>query len=341
MALPFVRNPGDTGDIVARSLAGFVSANADIVELNTDPVFVRALHRSPARRVGLVSGGGSGHEPMHAGLVGRGILDAAVPGAVFASPHNRQVYRASQAAAGPGGVLHIVKNYTGDRINFGIAAERLAGDGIPVARVLVDDDLATDDADARTGRRGTGATIIVEKLLGAAADEGLGLPELAELGGRMVAHSRSIAVAASAQTAFGTGRAAFDIPPEELEYGVGIHGERASRTVPRPGLDSLIEQMVGEVVDGCPPGRQVLVLLNGLGGTTSLELHHVYAGVVEALQGRDRRIAGSLVGTYTPALDMHGFSVTVTVADDPDWRRWWRAPAWTAAIRTQGEPTSC
>jgi len=184
-------------DIVDRSLRGFAKAHHGLVELHTDPLFVLARDRHPGRRVGLVSGGGSGHEPMHVGLVGQGMLDAAVPGRVFASPHNRQIYQASRAAAGEAGILHIVKNYTGDRINFGIAAERLKADGIHVARVLVDDDLATDDPEAGTGRRGTAATIVVEKLLGAAADEGLGLEQLEATGRRVVAHSRSIAVASA------------------------------------------------------------------------------------------------------------------------------------------------
>lgn len=328
----------DRHDAVDRALAGFAAAHADLVELSTDPVFVRAKERDPRRRVSLVSGGGSGHEPMHIGLVGRGMLDAAVPGKVFASPHNRQVYRASQAVAGPGGVLHIVKNYTGDRINFGIAAERLAGDGIDVARVLVDDDVATDNAETGTGRRGTGATIIMEKLLGAAADEGLDLGALVGVGSRIVAHSRSIAVASTAQTSSATGRPAFEIPAGELEYGVGIHGERANRSIQRPGLDELTDRMVGEVLGACPAGEQVLVLVNGLGGTTSLELHHVFAGVLGALAVRGREPAGALVGTYTPALDMHGFSVTITVLADPAWLRWWRAPVWTAAIRTREQP---
>ena len=337
MALAFL---SDRHDPVDRALAGFAAANDDLVHLETDPVFVRGRERDPRRTVGLVSGGGSGHEPLHIGLVGRGMLDAAVPGKVFASPHNRQVYRASLAVAGAGGVLHIVKNYTGDRINFGIAAERLAGDGVAVARVLVDDDVATGAAGTGTGRRGTGATVIVEKILGAAADEGLGLAELAELGAEVVAHSRSIAVASAAQTSSGTGLPAFDIPPGELEYGVGIHGERASRSIPRPDLDDLTDRMVANVLGACPAGDRVIVLLNGLGGTTSLELHHVFASVLEALGRRGRSVAGSLVGTFTPALDMHGFSVTVTTLGDPAWLRWWLAPAWTAALRIRAA-TSC
>lgn len=324
-------------DVVDRSLGGFAKVHHDIVELRTDPLFVLARERDPRRRVGLVSGGGSGHEPMHVGLVGQGMLDAAVPGRVFSSPHNRQVYQASLAAAREGGVLHIVKNYTGDRINFGIAAERLRADGVAVSRVLVDDDLATDDPGAGTGRRGTAATIIVEKLLGAAADEGLGLEQLAVVGARVVAHSRSIAVASAAQTRLATGVPAFEIPDDRLEYGVGIHGERAREVVVRADFKPLVDRMVSQVIDACPAGQQVLVLVNGLGATTQLELHGIYDEVADHLAERGSEAVGSLVGTYSPALDMHGFSITVTVIAEPAWLRWWRASAWTAAIRTRGD----
>jgi dihydroxyacetone kinase len=323
-------------DIVDRSLRGFAKAHHGLVELHTDPLFIFSPGRDPRRRVGLVSGGGSGHEPMHVGFVGQGMLDAAVPGRVFASPHNRQIYQASLAAAGEAGVLHIVKNYTGDRINFGIAAERLKADGIDVARVLVDDDLATDDPEAGTGRRGTAATIVVEKLLGAAADEGLGLDQLETVGKRVAAHSRSIAVASGAQTTLSTGLPAFDIPDAWLEYGVGIHGERSREAVARPDFKPLVDQMVSQVIDACPTGQQVLVIVNGLGATTQLELHGIFDEVTDHLAECDREVVGSLVGTYSPALDMHGFSITVTVVAEPDWLRWWHAVAWTAAFRTRG-----
>lgn len=323
-------------DIVDRSLRGFAKAHDGVVELHTDPLFISSLGRDPRRRVGLVSGGGSGHEPMHVGFVGQGMLDAAVPGRVFASPHNRQIYQASLAAAGEAGVLHIVKNYTGDRINFGIAAERLKADGIDVARVLVDDDLATDDPEAGTGRRGTAATIVVEKLLGAAADEGLDLEQLETVGGRVSAHSRSIAVASGAQTTLSTGLPAFDIPDAWLEYGVGIHGERSREAVARPEFKSLIGRMVSQVMEACPAGNQVLAVVNGLGATTQLELHGIFDEVTDHLAERGVDVMGSLVGTYSPALDMHGFSITLTVVAEPDWLRWWHAPAWTAAFRTRG-----
>ncbi|MET8868585.1 dihydroxyacetone kinase subunit DhaK [Nonomuraea sp. NPDC004580] len=328
MSAPFL----PAGDPVAPALRGFARAHAHLVELREDPVHLRARERDPRRVVGLVAGGGSGHEPMHAGFLGRGMLDAVAPGQVFASPHNRQVLHASLAAAGPEGVVHVVKNYTGDRINFGIAAERLRHEGVRVGRVLVDDDLATDDTDSATGRRGTGATVVVEKLLGAAADEGRGLDELTALGNAVAAASRSLAVASRAQTSFHTGEPAFDLAAGELEYGVGIHGERAATTIDRPPLPDLVVRMIDELLTGLPPGPgELLVLVNGMGATTQLELYGIFDQAAAVLEERGLRVAESLVGTYVPALDMAGFSLTLTRLRD-GWRTWWRAPARTPAF---------
>ncbi|MEV0729506.1 dihydroxyacetone kinase subunit DhaK [Polymorphospora sp. NPDC051019] len=319
-------------DYVDRALLGFARDHADIVELNQNPVYVKAVNRDPRRRVGIVSGGGSGHEPMHIGLVGAGMLDAAVPGKVFASPHNRQIYEASRAVAGPDGVLHVVKNYTGDRINFGIAAERLRHDGIRVERVLVDDDVATESEQTATGRRGTGATVIVEKILGAAADQGLDLDGLTELGRAVTARSRSVAVASVAHTSHVTGEPGFVLDPGQIEYGVGIHGERAQRSIPRPPLEELVDRMVADVLARTPAGDSAIVLVNGLGGTTGIELYNVFARTADNLADRGISLAGSLVGTWSPALDMKGFSITVTMLDD-GWAGLWHAPAWTAVLR--------
>jgi len=319
---------------VEASLRGFARAHSNLVVLHDDPLFVTALDRDPRRRVGLLSGGGSGHEPLHAGLVGRGLLDAAVPGRIFASPHNRQVYEAGRAVAGPGGLLQIVKNYTGDRINFGIAAERLRAEGIEVRRVLVDDDLATESDRTATGRRGTGATVLVEKLLGGAADSGLGLEELARLGAEFAAASRSIAVAGRAQTSPARGGEAFSLGENEIEFGVGIHGERAATTAARPLFDKLVELMAARVLDALPEGtEQVLVLVNGLGATTLLELYAVYEQVCVLLERNGVEPVGRLVGTFVPALDMSGFSVSMT-ALRPEWLPWWQAPAHTPAFPT-------
>ena len=329
MALPF-HPAGD--DPVPAALRGFARAHADFVELHDKPVHLVARHRNPGRRVGLVSGGGSGHEPLHAGFLGRGMLDAVAPGKVFASPHNKQILEASRKAAGPEGVIHVVKNYTGDRINFGIAAERLRLEGIEVRRVLVDDDLATESEDTATGRRGTGATVVVEKLLGAAADTGLGLDELAELGARFTAASRSLAVASRAQTSAHSGEPAFQLDPGELEFGVGIHGERAQKTVPRPPLEDLVDDLLDRLVDALPDGPdELLVTVNGMGGTTLLELYGINELVGAGLERRGLTTAGGLVGTFVPALDMAGFSVTLTRLE-PEWRPWWTAPALTPAF---------
>ncbi|OMC31684.1 hypothetical protein A5740_14695 [Mycobacterium sp. GA-1841] len=291
-----------------------------------------ARRSDPRRRVGLMSGGGSGHEPMHAGFVGRGGLDAAVPGRVFASPHNRQIYDASRRVAGDGGVLHVVKNYTGDRIHFGIAAERLAAEGIPVDRVLVDDDLATENDETGTGRRGTGATVIVEKLLGALADTGVDLVQLKEFGDRVVGDSRSLAVASGSHTSFATRRAAFDIAEGTLEYGIGIHGEPAQESTRSAGLEALVEQMVTALLDALPAGTdRVLVLVNGLGSTTALELGAITRIVDQLLGARGIVIDGALVGTYISALDMRGFSLTLTRSDDQRealWRHETAVPGW-------------
>lgn len=324
----------DDGDPVPVALSGFARANHEFVELHESPVFLAARHRSARRIVGLVSGGGSGHEPLHAGFLGEGMLDAVAPGKVFASPHNRQVLEASRHAAGSDGVLHIVKNYTGDRINFGIAAERLRLEGVEVRRVLVDDDLATESADTATGRRGTAATLAVEKILGAAADRGAGIDELAQLGARVAANSRSIAVASRAQTTTGSGNPAFEIEPGELEYGVGIHGERAAFTITRPTTAQLVRRMSEQIIDALPPGGDVILIVNGLGAATLLELNLVFEYAAQVVESRGGRVRGNLVGTYVPALDMRGFSITITRTDD-ELLALWEAPAFTPAFPNQ------
>ncbi|OLL72470.1 Phosphoenolpyruvate-dihydroxyacetone phosphotransferase, dihydroxyacetone binding subunit DhaK [Pseudonocardia sp. Ae168_Ps1] len=338
--MPFPFHPaGD--DPVPVAVRGFARVHADLVELREDPIHLVARHRAPGRRVGLVSGGGSGHEPLHAGFLGRGMLDAVAPGPVFTSPHNKAVLHASRAAAGPGGVIHVVKNYTGDRINFGIAAERLRMEGIDVHRVLVDDDLATDGLDTATGRRGTGATVVVEKILGAAADAGAGAAELAALGSDVAAASRSLAVASRAQTSARTGEPAFALDGE-LDYGVGIHGERAQRSIPRPPTGELVARMLDEIVAGLPdevggpPSSDVVLVVNGMGGTALLELYVLAELAATELAERGLNLAGLLVGTFVPALDMAGFSLTLTRMQ-PAWKDHWAAPAETAAFPRQHE----
>lgn len=316
--------------LVDDGLTGFARAHGDLVSWHPDDGFLRARYPAPTRRVALVSGGGSGHEPLHLGFVGTGMLDAACPGRLMASPHNRQVFAASCATAQPDGVLHLVKNYTGDRINFGIAAERLAQQGIPCARVLIDDDLASQSADTAVGRRGTAATVLIEKVLGAAADTGLGLDELSELGTDLVARCRTLAVASAAHTSPATGRPAFVLPPDALEFGVGIHGERARQSLPRRPLRELVARMTDDLVEALAlgPGAGVIVLVNGLGAATQLELYAVLHEVAQLLDRLGLTLERSLVGSFVTALDMKGFSVTLMQADDTV-VKWYDAPART------------
>jgi triose/dihydroxyacetone kinase / FAD-AMP lyase (cyclizing) len=322
----------DPGRAVLDAARGLALAHPGTLAVNADPLYLRALRRAPQRRVALVSGGGAGHEPLHAGFLGPGGLDAVCPGQVFTSPHNRQVFEAARAVALPGGVLLVVKNYTGDVINFAVAAERLRAAGTEVATVLVDDDLATDSAEAATGRRGTAATVVVEKVLGAAADAGRGLAELADLGTRVAARSRSIAVASRAQTSPATGEPAFALGPGELEYGVGIHGERAARTVPGPGTRALVERMLDELLAAVAPGPDgVALVVNGLGGATDLELHAVAASAGDLLAARGASLGTALVGTFTAALDMRGFSLTLTGLEE-GWLELLEAPTQTPAL---------
>ncbi|MFC8008480.1 dihydroxyacetone kinase subunit DhaK [Streptomyces olivaceus] len=312
---------------VLTACRGLATAHPGILAVHEDPLYLRAIAPNPHRKVALVSGGGSGHDPLHTGLLGAGGLDAVAPGKVFASPHNRQIYEASRDVVRTHGVLHVVKNYTGDRINFGIAAERLRADGVPVERVLVDDDIASSGAGA--GRRGTAATVVVEKLLGAAADRGRGLLELADLGRDIVARSRSLAVCARAHTTPGQGRPAFMLRSDRIDYGVGIHGERAAHTMPMPRVDDLLRQMLGDLTDGTPhPDDGVILVVNGLGGTALLELQALADLAAEQLTEDGVHVAAVLTGTHVGALDMSGFSLTIT-ALRPGWLDLWRAPART------------
>ncbi|MFJ5798576.1 dihydroxyacetone kinase family protein [Streptomyces decoyicus] len=319
-------------DTVLSAARGLALANPGLIEVNSSPLYLRARTSNPNRTVALVAGGGSGHEPLHTGLLGPGGLDAVCPGEIFASPHNRQIYEASAAAAKSNGVLLIIKNYTGDVINFQIAAERLRHDGIPVATVFVDDDLATDSTEAATGRRGTAATVVLEKLLGAFADQGAKLDELAALGADIVARSRSLAVAARAQTSPSTAAPAFDLNPGTLDYGVGIHGERGTRTIEHRPVEELVAQMTDDLLTALPAGQdKVLAVVNGLGATTSLELHAIGSILHDLLAARGITPLAIVPGTFTAALDMAGFSITLTHMK-PEWAELWTAPADTPLV---------
>jgi dihydroxyacetone kinase-like protein len=297
----------------------------------------RVITRAAQTRIGkvaLVSGGGSGHEPLHGGFVGAGMLDAACPGEVFTSPVPDQMLAAAKAVDGGSGVVFVVKNYTGDVLNFRMAAEFAEEEGISVQTVLVDDDVAVQDSTWTAGRRGTGATLLVEKIAGAAAELGGNLAEVAATGRRVNAASRSFAVALTSCTTPAAGRPGFDLPEDEIEVGVGIHGEPGrSREKIRPAKQIVADAMAA-ILDDQPleSGEQVIALVNGLGGTPLLELYIVFGEVAAVLAAQGVRIARSLVGNYVTSLDMAGVSITLCRADE-ELLALWDAPVNTPALR--------
>ncbi|MFE6910841.1 dihydroxyacetone kinase subunit DhaK [Streptomyces erythrochromogenes] len=321
--------------VVADALRGMAAAHP---ELDVDPE-ARVVVRKGAReggRVGLVSGGGSGHEPLHAGFVGPGMLSAACPGEVFTSPVPDQVLRAAKAVDSGRGVLFIVKNYTGDVLNFDMAAELAEEDGIRVERVLVDDDVAVTDSLYTAGRRGTGGTLFVEKIAGAAAEAGAPLEQVAAVAQRVNAASRSFGVALSACTTPAKGSPTFDLPDGELELGIGIHGEPGRERRPMMSAREIAEFAVGAVLDDladvAPADGPVLALVNGMGATPLLELYGFHAEVARVLADRGVPVARTLVGNYVTSLDMAGCSVTLCRADE-ELLRLWDAPVQTPALR--------
>ncbi|MFE9467442.1 dihydroxyacetone kinase subunit DhaK [Streptomyces virginiae] len=321
--------------VVADALRGLAAAHPD---LDVDPE-ARVIVRKGANeggRVGLVSGGGSGHEPLHGGFVGPGMLSAACPGEVFTSPVPDQVLRAAKAVDSGQGVLFIVKNYTGDVLNFDMAAELAEEDGIRVQRVLVDDDVAVTDSLYTAGRRGTGATLFVEKIAGAAAEEGAALEQVAAVAERVNKASRSFGVALSACTTPAKGSPTFDLPDGELELGIGIHGEPGRERRPMMSAREIAEFAVGAVLDDlanvAPADGPVLALVNGMGATPLLELYGFHAEVARVLADRGVPVARTLVGNYVTSLDMAGCSVTLCRADD-ELLRLWDAPVQTPALR--------
>ncbi|WP_188990789.1 dihydroxyacetone kinase subunit DhaK [Saccharopolyspora thermophila] len=323
----------DPDEFVSEALQGLQRAHPHLLRHNPDPAYLVRADAGRRDKVALVSGGGSGHEPLHTGFVGVGMLDAAVPGAVFASPTAYQIRAAVEAAHRGRGVLLVVKNYTGDVLNFSIAAELVADDGIEVETVLVDDDLATDGHDEGPGRRGTAAVVAVEKICGAAAERGAGLAEVAGLGRRVVDSARTMALALESCTHPGQSRRSFDLPDGEIEFGVGIHGERGIGRRPLAPVRELVPELARPVVDalGLRRGESVLAIVNGLGATHALELSVAHRELTEFLDGQGIHVARSLVGPYVTSLDMRGCSITLVRADD-EFVDLWDAPVRTPAL---------
>jgi phosphoenolpyruvate---glycerone phosphotransferase subunit DhaK len=317
-------------DVVNESLAGFCAAHSDIVCLGeTAPVVLRRHLKQG--KVALVSGGGSGHEPLHGGFVGTGMLDAAVPGQVFTSPTPDLILAAAEAADTGGGVLFIVKNYEGDVMNFDMAREM---SGKTAATVITDDDVAVERSTYSAGRRGVAGTLIVEKIVGAAAEEGRKLDDLKALGDRVNAATRSIGIALTSCTVPAAGKPTFDLGEDEMEVGVGIHGEPGRRRVKLKSANEIAAEMVGAITAdlGDRTRGEIILLVNGFGGTPLSELYLMYDAISKCLLPTGCKIARSLVGNFVTSLDMAGCSVTVSLLDE-EMKRLWDAPVHTAALR--------
>jgi dihydroxyacetone kinase-like protein len=324
----------DPADVVAEAVAGFGLAHADLVVVSHDPTFVRRAGGPVPGRVALVSGGGSGHEPLHAGFVGHGMLSAAVPGPMFTSPTPDPIVAATRAVDGGAGVLYIVKNYTGDVLNFETAADLAEADGVTVESVLVDDDVAVKDSLFTAGRRGVAGTVVVEKTAGAAAERGDDLAAVAEVARRTVAATRSMGVALAAGTVPHAGEPGFVLADDEIEFGVGIHGEPGRERIPLMPVDAIVDRLLEAIVDdlGVVRGDQVLLFVNGMGGTPSVELYIAYRRAAQVLEEQGVVVSRSLVGNYVTSLEMQGLSLTVTRLDD-ELTELWDAPVETAALR--------
>lgn len=317
--------------VLKESLRGFARAHADLVRVHEAPVFVTRSTPTRAGKVALVSGGGSGHEPLHAGFVGTGMLDAACPGEIFTSPSPEPVLAAAQAVENGGGVLFLVKNYEGDVMNFEMAAEMTE---LANAAVVINDDVAVEASTYSTGRRGVAGTMVVEKMVGAAAEQGADLETCRALAETVNVRTRSLGVALTSCTVPAAGKPTFAIGDDEMEVGVGIHGEPGRKRVPLANADAIAADMVGAVTGdlGTASGREVLVLLNGFGGTPAMELYLMYDAACRLLEAKGLTIGRSLVGNYCTSLDMAGCSLTITMLDDR-LRQLWDAPVHTAALR--------
>ncbi|MFD3922779.1 dihydroxyacetone kinase subunit DhaK [Streptomyces sp. NPDC058595] len=317
--------------VVADGLRGMAAAHPDL-SVDVDNRVVVRRDAPVEGKVGLVSGGGSGHEPLHGGFVGPGMLSAACPGEVFTSPVPDQMLRAATAVDSGAGVLFIVKNYTGDVLNFDMAAELAEDEGVRVGKVLVNDDVAVTDSLFTAGRRGTGATLFVEKIAGAAAEEGAPLERVEAIGRQVNENARSFGVALSAVTTPSKGSPTFDLPDGELELGIGIHGEPGRERRAMMTSREIADFAVDAVLEDLRPSGPVIALVNGMGATPLLELYGFNAEVQRVLAERGVAVARTLVGNYVTSLDMAGCSVTLCQVDE-DLLRLWDAPVQTPALR--------
>jgi dihydroxyacetone kinase-like protein len=321
-------------DVVRDALRGMEAAHGDRLRISYDPYVIVRKDAPVQGKVGIISGGGSGHEPMHGGFVGPGMLDAACPGEVFTSPTPDQMLEATKAVNGGAGVLHVVKNYTGDVMNFDMAADMGKGEDIEVETVLTNDDVAVEDSLYTAGRRGVGVTVLVEKICGGAADDGKSLAEVAELGRRVNANGRSMGMALTPCITPGSGEPSFELGEDEVEIGIGIHGEPGRFREKVGPASQVAERLMTPILEDLPfsSGDKVLAFVNGMGGTPLLELYVVYAEVAKIAQEHGLSIERNLVGNYITSLEMQGCSITLVKLDD-DMVRYWDAPVNTPALR--------
>jgi dihydroxyacetone kinase-like protein len=324
----------DPSAVVKESLAGLAAAHPDLLRYDIANQIVVRKDAPKKGKVALISGGGSGHEPLHGGFVGLGMLDAACPGEVFTSPVPGQMLAATKAVDGGAGVVHIVKNYTGDVLNFKLAAEDAADEGIKVTSVVIDDDVAVQDSLYTAGRRGVGATVLAEKIAGAAAEGGADLAKVTDTVKRVNERSRSFGVALSSCVPPASGKVIFELPEGEIELGIGIHGEPGRRRVALGRASEVVDVMVEAVLSDLKAerGAKVLAFVNGMGGTPLLELYLIYGEVDEKLRKAGLEPARNLVGSYITSLEMAGASLTVLELDD-ELIRLWDAPVHTPALR--------
>jgi dihydroxyacetone kinase-like protein len=345
-------------DVVTEQLEGMVKAHPDMVKVNFEPKYVYRADAPVSGKVALVSGGGSGHEPMHGGFVGVGMLDAACPGEVFTSPTPDQMYEAAKTVNSGAGVLFLVKNYTGDVLNFETAAELAHDDGIPVQSILIDDDTAVKDSLYTAGRRGVGTTVLAEKITGGAAEAGYDLDKCADLCRKVNMNGRSIGIALTSCTVPAAGKPTFDLGDDEFEFGIGIHGEPGRERFKMKTVDEIAEMMTLAILDDgaytrtvrewdrangewvekqltdqpLKSGDQVIAFVNSMGGTPVSELYALYRKMAQIIEGRGLSIVRNLVGPYITSLEMQGASITLLKADD-EILRFWDAPVVTPGLR--------
>jgi phosphoenolpyruvate---glycerone phosphotransferase subunit DhaK len=324
----------DPADIVKESLTGLGLAHADLVRIDEENQLVLRKDAPVAGKVALISGGGSGHEPLHGGFVGRGMLDGACPGEVFTSPVPDQMLAATKAVDGGAGVIHIVKNYTGDVMNFEMAAELCRSEGIEVESVLVDDDVAVQDSLYTAGRRGVGATVLLEKIAGAAAEEKRALKEVADICREVNANARTMGMALTSCTVPAAGKPTFELGDDEMEIGIGIHGEPGRERLKLKPAHEIVEMMAVAVVEDLPfsSGDNVLAFVNGMGGTPLIELYVVFNELNKFLKGRGVTISRNLIGSYITSLEMAGCSITLLKLND-ELTKLWDAPVKTPGLR--------